>query len=107
MSGVPDAVWEEEWQRQLLEKALKLLKQQVEPKQFQIFDCYVFKEWPVKEVAETFHVTANQIYSHQASAVCVAGQKGQETGGGVGTAGDYRTAQRVNQSSFCRQWSVR
>jgi RNA polymerase sigma-70 factor (ECF subfamily) len=59
---VPDEVWDEEWQRQLLEKALKVLKRQVEPKQFQIFDCYVLKEWPVKDVAETFHVTANQIY---------------------------------------------
>jgi RNA polymerase sigma factor (sigma-70 family) len=60
--GVPDEVWEEEWQRQLLGKALKVLKQQIEPKQFQIFDCYVLKEWPVKDVVDTFHVTANQVY---------------------------------------------
>jgi RNA polymerase sigma-70 factor (ECF subfamily) len=80
--GVPDEVWEEEWQRQLLDKALKVLKQEVEPKQFQVFDCYVLKEWPVKDVAETFHVTANQIYliKHRLSALLAKEVKRLESG---------------------------
>ena len=31
-------------------------------KQFQIFDCYVLKEWPVADVAKTFNVSAGQVY---------------------------------------------
>jgi RNA polymerase sigma-70 factor (ECF subfamily) len=70
-SAVPDQVWEEEWQRQVLAKAIASLKSQVDPKQFQVFDCYVLKEWPVKEVTATFGITANQVYliKHRLSAL--------------------------------------
>jgi RNA polymerase sigma-70 factor (ECF subfamily) len=34
----------------------------VNPKQFQIFDSYVLKEWPVKDVTKTLGVTAMQVY---------------------------------------------
>ena len=70
-SAVPDQIWEEEWQRQVLAKAIAELKRQVDAKQFQVFDCYVLKEWPVKDVATTFGVTANQVYliKHRLSAL--------------------------------------
>jgi len=55
-------IWEEEWKRQLFAEALRRIKRRLEPKQFQIFDCYVLKEWPVKDVAAAFGVNANQIY---------------------------------------------
>jgi hypothetical protein len=29
---------------------------------FQIFDFYVNKEWPPEKIAQTFHVTVNQVY---------------------------------------------
>jgi RNA polymerase sigma factor (sigma-70 family) len=57
-----EAVWEEEWKQRLFEAALRRVKSQVEPKHFQIFDCYVLKEWPVKDVAATFEVSSAQVY---------------------------------------------
>src|SRR5439155_23498602 len=45
------AVWEAEWKENLVEAAITRVKKQVEPKQFQIFDCYVRKEWPAQKVA--------------------------------------------------------
>ena len=66
-----DAIWEEEWQRHLLEAALRRVKGQVELKHLQIFDCYVRKEWPVKEVSATFGVSPGQVYliKHRVSAL--------------------------------------
>jgi RNA polymerase sigma-70 factor (ECF subfamily) len=46
-----DALWEEEWQQNLLAAAVKRVKAKVSGKQFQIFDCYVRKEWPPQRVA--------------------------------------------------------
>jgi len=57
-----DRIWDEEWKQQILQAALQRVKQQVEPKHFQIFDCYVRKEWPVTEVARTFGVKTGQVY---------------------------------------------
>jgi RNA polymerase sigma-70 factor (ECF subfamily) len=57
-----DAIWDEEWKRQLFDAAVQHVKSQVDAKQFQIFDCYVLKDWPVKDVVSTFGVTPNQIY---------------------------------------------
>jgi RNA polymerase sigma factor (sigma-70 family) len=57
-----DRMWDEEWKQQILQAALQRVKQQVEPQHFQIFDCYVRKEWPVSEVARTFGVKTGQVY---------------------------------------------
>lgn len=57
-----DAIWEEEWHNHLLERACERVKQQVSPKQFQIFDCYVLQGWSVKKVAQTLGVSATQAY---------------------------------------------
>jgi len=57
-----DRIWDEEWRRWLFEAAFQRVKRRVEPRHFQIFDCYVRKEWPVKDVARTFGVTAGQVY---------------------------------------------
>jgi RNA polymerase sigma-70 factor (ECF subfamily) len=69
-----DAIWDEEWKRQLFDAAVQRVKNQVDAKQFQIFDCYVLKEWPVKDVASTFSVTPNQIYvlKHRISGLIAA-----------------------------------
>lgn len=40
-----DQVWEREWQNNLLQAALERVKAKVSPKQFQIFDYYVLREW--------------------------------------------------------------
>jgi len=57
-----EAVWDAEWERNLLEAALGRVKRQVNPKQFQMFNFYVLKEWPVGEVAKALSVTVAQVY---------------------------------------------
>jgi hypothetical protein len=66
-----ETIWEEEWKRHLFEAALRRIKGQVELKHLQIFDCYVRKEWPVKDVAATFGVSPGQVYliKHRVSAL--------------------------------------
>jgi RNA polymerase sigma-70 factor (ECF subfamily) len=57
-----DAVWEQEWREGLYEAAIDLIKKRVQPRQFQLFDCYVRKEWPPEKVAQVMGVTVNQVY---------------------------------------------
>jgi RNA polymerase sigma factor (sigma-70 family) len=66
-----DAVWEAEWKENLFEAAIARVKKKVEPKQFQIFDCYVRKEWPAQKVAERLGVNVGQVYlaRHRVSAL--------------------------------------
>jgi RNA polymerase sigma factor (sigma-70 family) len=66
-----DGVWEKEWQENLLTAAIARVKKKVEPKQFQIFDCYVRKEWPAQKVAAELRVSVGQVYlvRHRISAL--------------------------------------
>jgi RNA polymerase sigma factor (sigma-70 family) len=57
-----DALWETEWKENLFEAAIARVKRKIEPKQFQIFDCYVRKEWPAQKVAERLGVNIGQVY---------------------------------------------
>jgi len=57
-----DRVWDEEWQRNLMETALERVKQLVTPKQFQIFDLSVMRQMPTGEVAQLLKVNAAQVY---------------------------------------------
>ena len=57
-----DACWEEQWQENQLRAATEKVKSQVSPKQFQMFELYVFREWPVQKVAATLDVNAAQVY---------------------------------------------
>jgi len=57
-----EAAWDAEWTRNLWDAAVARVKLKVRPKQFQMFDLYVVKEWPVKEVARALGVTATQVY---------------------------------------------
>ena len=66
-----EAIWNEEWEKNLADAALARAKQDSNPRQFQIFSCYVLKQWPVKEVAKTLGVTVAQVYlaKHRISAL--------------------------------------
>src|SRR5437588_7142930 len=66
-----DAVWEKEWQDNLFDAAIARVKKKVDPKQFQIFDCYVRKEWPAQKVAAQLRVSVGQVYltRHRVSAL--------------------------------------
>ena len=57
-----DDFWEREWQENLLSAALQRVKKRVDAKQFQIFDCYVRKEWPAQKVATELGVSTGQVY---------------------------------------------
>jgi RNA polymerase sigma factor (sigma-70 family) len=57
-----DSVWEEEWQKNLLDAAIERVKQQVTPKQFQIFDLSVLRGLPVAEVTALLKVNTAQVY---------------------------------------------
>ena len=57
-----DAMWEAEWEKNLLNAALARLKQKIDPEKFQIFDFYVKKEWPAEKVAATFGTSVDQVY---------------------------------------------
>jgi len=43
-----EAIWDEEWEKNLLTAALERIKRQVDPEQFQIFDLYCLEQWPAK-----------------------------------------------------------
>ncbi len=58
-----NAIWEEEWKQNVFAAALRNVKRKVEAKQFQMFDCYALKGWPVEEVAKNLSATVGQIYT--------------------------------------------
>lgn len=57
-----DAVWEEEWRRNLVDAALRNVKAKVKPEQYQLFDCFVLKQWPMREVTRKLRVSMGQVY---------------------------------------------
>lgn len=57
-----EAEWNDEYERNLVDAAMERVKMQVDPKQFQIFDLYVLKEWPVKRIADLMNVAPPKIY---------------------------------------------
>ncbi len=57
-----EADWEEEWRSNLLNAALQRVKRRVREEQYQLFDCYVVKQWPVSRIKQTLGVSAAQIY---------------------------------------------
>ena len=66
-----DSIWEREWQENLFNAAITRVKKKVDPKHFQIFDCYVRKEWPAQKVAEQLRVSIGRVYlaRHRVSAL--------------------------------------
>jgi RNA polymerase sigma-70 factor (ECF subfamily) len=62
--SVPDleAVWEHEWEQNLADAALRRVKSRVTARQYQIFDLYVLKQWPVSKVARALGVSLGQVY---------------------------------------------
>jgi len=57
-----DRLWETEWKKNIADAALARVKTKVSPKQFQIFDCYVVKQWDAKKVQDTLNVSMAQVY---------------------------------------------
>ena len=69
VDGVPDpagsgleAIWDEEWEQNLMNAAKDRVKRAVDPKQYQIFDLYVLKNWPARKVASALKVNLGRVY---------------------------------------------
>jgi RNA polymerase sigma-70 factor (ECF subfamily) len=69
VSRIPDPaslnlnpVWDEEWERNLFDTARDRVKQRVGDRQYQMFDLYAVKEWPVTKVAQALGVSAARVY---------------------------------------------
>ena len=56
------ASWDRDWERHVYAAALQRVKAQIAPEQFQIFDCYVNKEWPAAKVAKSLSISLGQVY---------------------------------------------
>jgi RNA polymerase sigma-70 factor (ECF subfamily) len=66
-----ESIWEEEWQSNLLEAAIDNVRRHVREEQYQIFDLYVIKQWPVQKVAEALGIGVGRVYlaKHRVSAL--------------------------------------
>ncbi|MEO1856773.1 MAG: sigma-70 family RNA polymerase sigma factor [Rubritalea sp.] len=59
---VLDRLWHAEWKKNLADAALARVKTQVSPKQYQIFDYYVVKQWDASKVQAHLQVSMAQVY---------------------------------------------
>ena len=57
-----DKAWDEEWQKNLMDAAVQRVKRRVSIEQYQMFDLFVLKQWPAREVAKTLGVTIAHVY---------------------------------------------
>ena len=69
IESIPDSrgfelerIWDQEWQNNVHAIALDRVRQKVSAKQFQIFDCYVLKEWSVNDIKKKLGFSSGQIY---------------------------------------------
>jgi RNA polymerase sigma-70 factor (ECF subfamily) len=57
------AIYDEEWEKNLVDAALARIKRKVKPKQYQLFDLFVIKHWSVAEITSTLGVSVHQVYA--------------------------------------------
>jgi RNA polymerase sigma-70 factor (ECF subfamily) len=57
-----DKSWDEEWQKNLMDAAVQRVKRRVSIEQYQMFDLFVLKQWPARDVAKTLGVTIAHVY---------------------------------------------
>jgi RNA polymerase sigma-70 factor (ECF subfamily) len=56
------ARWDAEWRQNLFDAALERVRRNVDARQFQAFDLYVLRKWPVSKVAQSLGISAGRIY---------------------------------------------
>lgn len=56
------AEWDAEWERHLRQAALDRIRESVDPRQYQIFDLYVLKDQPAREVAARLGIRTALVY---------------------------------------------
>ena len=57
-----EVIWETEWQKNLMDAAIQKVKRRVPIEQYQMFDFYVLKKWPVRKVAQALKVSVGRVY---------------------------------------------
>jgi RNA polymerase sigma-70 factor (ECF subfamily) len=57
-----DALWDEEWERTIMEAAMQRVKARSDSKQYQIFDLCVRKKWAVSKVAKDLNISPARVY---------------------------------------------
>ena len=57
-----ERAWEEDWQKNLMDAAIQRVKRSVSIEQYQMFDLFVLKQWPARDVAKTLGVTIAHVY---------------------------------------------
>jgi RNA polymerase sigma-70 factor (ECF subfamily) len=61
-AGKVDAIWEDEWKRNVFQAALERVKRRVSARHFQIFECCMVKRWGASRVAAELRVNIAQVY---------------------------------------------
>jgi len=61
-SLVGEELWDEQWRHNLADLAMARVKQRVSPKQWLLFQYFVLKELPAREVATRCRVNVAQVY---------------------------------------------
>ena len=57
-----ERIWNEEWDRNLIQAVLDRVKQKVNLKDYQLFDLVVIREWSVSKVARLLKVSNCRVY---------------------------------------------
>jgi RNA polymerase sigma factor (sigma-70 family) len=57
-----ESIWDNEWQKHLLEAALERIKAHANPKQFQMFYLHVSRRIPARDVAQRLGVKLAEVY---------------------------------------------
>jgi RNA polymerase sigma-70 factor (ECF subfamily) len=58
----PATIWEDEWEKNLVDAAIERVKHRVDANQFQLFDLYVLQQWPVKKITQVLRVNVGRVY---------------------------------------------
>jgi len=57
-----ESIWDEEWQKHLIDAAMEKVKRQVSPKHYQLFHLHVIKRMPANRIVERLQVKLAEIY---------------------------------------------
>ena len=60
--SVLEIVWDQEWEKHVIQAALERVKRNADPEQFQMFELHILRQLPVRAVAEKLGVNAAQVY---------------------------------------------
>ncbi len=57
-----EQIWDQEWENNLLEAAIERVKQQIDPKQFQLFDLSVLQGWTREKINSVLGIGSAKLF---------------------------------------------